>query len=293
MMLRRSILGIALLALNVGAALALPSWYDGTNQKGVEPGTPDFYQHQTATAAETKVNAGFCWESSFEDVMYHLHNIGFANLYTDNANWVNAMNANLATIRGTPGGGDSWMNAYIASNGYSSVLSETTLTSSGGDSMFNALQQNLLSGSNVLVHIDPNGVSGLWWGTTYHVVDAVGFDAVNKKIVIADPDNNRYGGFGFPGDSTPNNKVDYLSTQPIPIENGFADVGSDVNVVTNSLLQSYTVGANGVLSDGPYAGTKIDKLFAIGPVPEPASFALGLASALVFGGYRLARRRKS
>ena len=33
-------------------------------------------------------------------------------------------------------------------------------------------------------------------------------------------------------------------------------------------------------------------LFAIGPVPEPSVYALGLAIAVVSGGYRLLRRRR-
>ena len=289
---RLTSLTLAFLALSGAVTFADPSWYDGTNQKGVQPGTPDFYQHQTTTNAETKVNAGFCWQSAFEDAMYFLHNNGFGNLYIDSANWVDAMNGNLAQIVGTPGGGDTWMNTYINNKGYASVLSENTIANPGGGfSVFNSFTNNLLAGSNVLIHIDANSVTGLWWSASYHVVDAVGFDAPNHKIIVADPDNNKYGGFGFPGDSTPNNKVDYLSSEPVPIENGFADVGANVTVVTNSLLQSYTVDANGVLTDGPYAGTKIDFLFAIGPIPEPSSVVLALVALTTFAACRRSRRK--
>jgi hypothetical protein len=293
-MLRRlSFLGIALLAVNV--ALADPAWYDATNQKGIEPGTPDFYQHQTNNLADTMANGGFCFPSSFEDALYYLHNNGFGAAYTDNANWVTAMNSNLNSIVGTfnpTSYNVTGMKNYITAVGLGTQLGVTSYANPGGatSAIFNTFTQDLLNGSNVLVHLDPNGVGGLWWGGTYHVMDAVGFDKVNSEIVVADPDNNKYGGFGFPGGATTNLLVNYdPSSEALPTTSGFGDVGT----ITNAPLQEYTVDNTGKLTDGPYAGTLIDQLFVIGVVPEPSSIALVLTSAVMFGGYRLAGRRKS
>jgi len=290
-MLRFSFLGIALLAVN--AALADPAWYDGTNQKGVEPGTPDFYQHQTNSLSEIAANSGWCWQTAFEDAMYYLHNNGYGALYTDNANWVTAMNSNLNSIVGTPDGVNGFMSNYIAAKGYGAQLAVTTAVNPGGNTsaIFNTFTQDLLNGSNVLIHlVNSSGVSGLWWSNTYHVVDAVGFDKVNGKIVIADPDNNKYGGFGYPGSTTTNILVNYdASTELIPTASGFGDVGT----ITNAPLQEYTVDNTGKLTSGPYAGTLIDQLFVIGVIPEPSTIALVLTSAVMFGGYRLAGRRKN
>ena len=293
-MLRRlSFLGIALLAVNV--VLADPAWYDATNQKGIEPGTPDFYQHQTNNLADTMANGGFCFPSSFEDALYYLHNNGYAQAYTDNPNWVTAMNSNLNSIVGTfnPASYNlTGMNNYLTALGLNTSLAATGVSNPGGntDAIFNTFTQALLNGSNVLVHLAPNGVGGLWWSGSYHVVDAVGFDKVNNAIVVADPDNNQYGGFGFPGGATTNLLVNYdPSSEAIPIANGFGDVGT----ITNAPLQEYTVDNTGKLTDGPYAGTLIDQLFVIGVVPEPSTIALVLASAAMFGGYRRAGRRKN
>jgi hypothetical protein len=294
MLLRFSFLGSALLAVNV--ALADPAWYDGTNQKGVEPGTPDFYQHQTNNLSETEVNGGFCFASAFEDALYYLHNNGYGAAFTDNANWVTAMNSNLNSIVGVfnvNGYSANGMSTYIAARGLTASIGVTSVANPGGNTsaIFNTFTQDLLDGSNVLIHLVNNtGVSGLWWSNTYHVVDAVGFDKVNSAIVVADPDNNKYGGFGFPGDPNPNLLVNYdPNTQAIPLGNGFGDVGT----ITNAPLQEYTVDNTGKLTDGPYAGTTIDQLFVLGVVPEPSSIALVLASAVMFGGYRLAGRQKT
>ena len=287
---RLSFLGIALLAVNV--ALADPAWYDGTNQKGVEPGTPDFYQHQPSPLNETEATSGWCFQSSFEDALFYLHNNGYAQAYVDNTNWVAAMLTNLSSVvNGSPGAFVNAMNTYIGSVGLGTALVTTGPLNPGGNTsaIFNTLTQDLLDGSNVLVHLAPNGVGGLWWGGSYHVMDAVGFDKVNKAIVVADPDNNKYGGFGYPGDATPNLLVNYSPTNPPPIETGWGDVGS----ITNAYLQEYAVDNTGMLTNGPYAGTLIDQLFVIGVVPEPSTLALVLASAAMFGGYRLAGRRKN
>jgi len=296
MMRRFLFLGIAIVAANV--ALADPAWYDATNQKGIEPGTPDFYQHQTSPLNETQGTSGWCFQSSFEDALYYLHNNGYAQAYTDNGTWVAAMLTNLNSIvNGTPGAFVSGMNTYIGSLGLGTQLAVTGSANPGGNTsaIFNTFTQDLLDGSNVLIHIVPNGVPGLWWGGgngpgNYHVMDAVGFDKVNSAIVVADPDNNKYGGFGYPGSTPPNLQVNYdASTELIPTTSGFGDVGT----ITNAPLQEYTVDNTGMLTDGPYAGTTIDQLFVMGVVPEPSTIALMLTSAVMFGGYRLAGRRKN
>jgi hypothetical protein len=292
MMRRLSFLGIAFLTVN--AALADPAWYDATNQKGIEPGTPDFYQHQTNNLADTAANGGFCFPSSFEDALYYLHTVGYAQAYTDNPNWVTAMNSNLNSIVGVfkPNNYNvTGMRNYLAGIGLGTTITVTSCANPGGNTsaIFNTFTQDLLNGSNVLVHLDPNGVGGLWWGGSYHVMDAVGFDKLNSAIVVADPDNNEYGGFGLPGSATTNILVNYdPSTELIPTTSGFGDVGT----ITNAPLQEYTVDDTGMLTDGPYAGTMIDQLFVIG-VPEPSSLALVLASAVVLGGYRRVGRRKN
>src|SRR5258708_1204319 len=285
---------LALLAIGVFPVLAQPI---------VQPGSPDFYQHQTT---ENQANSGWCFYTAFEDAMYYDANHGFPNLYANNANWVTAMNNNLTTAINTADSGypSFFMNKYISDQGYAATLGESTILNSGGGySIYDSFTQNLNAGSNVLVHIVQNaGVSNQWWG--FHVMDAVGYSASNHTIMVLDPDNNRYGAYGFPGTNAnppssgfytngfnvgvPYNLVDYTNTQPIPIESGFGGVGNP----TNSLLQQYTVDANGVITDGIYAGTQIDAIFAIGPVPEPSSFALLLGAALAFGGFRVARRKK-
>jgi hypothetical protein len=303
-----AVLGIALLAFTGGGALGQPAWYNSGTQSGIEPGSPDFYQHQTT---ENQANSGWCFYTAYEDAMYYDANNGFANLYPNmgNPNWVATMNNNLTTLINTPFGNPltpaNFMNTYIAAQGYGGVLGEaTTANSGGGYSIYNAFTSDLLAGSNVLIYITQNtGVTNQWWG--FHVMDAVGFSVTNHTIDVLDPDNNQYGGYGFPGTaanppasgfytnsygvSVPYNLVDYNTNEPVPIENGFGDVGNP----TNKDIQQYTVDANGNITSGIYAGTQINYLFAIGPVPEPSVFALGLAIAVVSGGYRLARRRKN
>jgi hypothetical protein len=287
MIIRRSILSIAFAALSIGTALAQPSWYDPTTQSGIEPGSPDFYQHQITG---TITNGGFCDYFAYEDAMYYDSNNGFPNLYANNANWVNAMNTNFFNIYASGGNinvaNPAFMTSYIANQSYGASLGVNSMTnSSGGYSIFNAFEQNLLAGSNVLIRILDGTNTNQWWN--FHVMDAVGFNATNHTIVVLDPDNNMYGGFGLPG-VPPNNLVYYTNSEPFPIESGWGDVGNP----TNSLLQAYTVDANGNITDGIYAGTRISNIYAIGPVPEPSVFALGLASVTIFGAYRLARRKK-
>jgi MYXO-CTERM domain-containing protein len=134
-------------------------------------------------------------------------------------------------------------------------------------------------------------------------MDVVGFAASNHSIIVLDPDNTRYGAIGFAGTNasppptglftnydgyaTPYTLSLYTTNNPFPVENGWADVGAP----TNSLLQSYTVDANGFITSGIYAGTKVDEFFAIGPVPEPSSIALGLLSVAAFRAYRRRRSR--
>jgi hypothetical protein len=289
MIIRRSILSIAFAALSIGTALAQPSWYDPTTQSGIQPGSPDFYQHQTeVTAVESIGLGGWCFQTAFEDAMYYDSNNGFPNLYTNNVNWVDAMSTNLLALINTP---SPFMSTYISNKNYSSVLGVTTTVNSGASNfVFNAFEQNLLAGSNVLIHLIPGTNTNQWW-SDFHVMDAVGFNASNHTIVVLDPDNNRYGGFGIPNANSnafPYNVVNYINSEPIPIESGWGDVGNP----TNSLLQAYTVDASGNITSGIYAGTQIDGFFAIGPVPEPSVFALGLASVTIFGAYRLARRKK-
>src|ERR1017187_655980 len=134
MMRRLSFLGIALLAVNV--AMADPAWYDATNQKGIEPGTPDFYQHQTNDLADTAVNGGFCFPSSFEDALYYLHNNGYGQLHTDNANWVTAMNSNLNSIVGVFNPANynvTGMKNYIAARGLAAAIDVTSVANPGGN----------------------------------------------------------------------------------------------------------------------------------------------------------------
>ena len=116
-------------------------------------------------------------------------------------------------------------------------------------------------------------------------MDVVGFDAINHKIVVLDPDNNMYGGYGLPG-VAPFNLVYYTNSQPFPVETGdWSQVGNP----TNSLLQEYTVDASGNITDGIYAGTQIAYLYDIGPVPEPSAATLGIAAATAVVAFRLGR----
>jgi hypothetical protein len=283
------LISLTVAALAAASTLAQPAWYDVASQSGIQPGSPDFYQHQTT---ELQDNKGWCFQTSFEDAMYYDHNNGFANLYLDNANWVTAMNNNLANIISFTNSPPNFMAAYIKNAGYGATLGVTEIDNSGagGFSMFNSFTNNLLSGSNVLLFLEPHGqATNTWWGTTFHVVDAVGFGGTNHSVIVLDPDNNKYGGFGYPPGSKPFNLVDYTNTEPMPIENGWADVGGP----TNSYLQSWTVDANGNLTSGDYADAQIAALLTIGAVPEPSPVALGLVSAVCYAGYRLARRKKT
>jgi hypothetical protein len=297
-----------LLALGAGSAFAQPSWYNSGSDSGVQPGSPDFYQHQINQFPEIS-NGGFCTWYAFEDAMYFDSTMGYGNLYQNNANWVNGMLLNFVNIYETPSASspdfftdfNNLFNAYIASNGYGGSLVSTATTSFGGaNGVYDTIHSDLLGGSNVLIHLATNSNMNQWW--TYHVMDVVGFS--NNTIVVLDPDNNRYGGHGFPGSATnppvsgfytngfgvgvPYNLVYYNTNEPFPLENGWGDVGNP----TNSLLQTYTVDTNGVITSGVYAGTQIDGLWAIGPVPEPSVFAFGAASATVFTVWRLRRRTR-
>ena len=279
---------LAVASLAAGSALAQPAWYDSGSQSGIQPGSPDFYQHQTT---ELQDNLGWCFQTSFEDAMYYDHNHGYANLYTDNSDWVSAMNANLANIISFTNTPPNFLESYITNKGYGSTLgvSEIDNSGAGGYAMYNAFTANLLAGSNVLIFLKPFGqATNTWWGSTFHVVDAVGFAGTNHSVVVLDPDNNKYGGFGYPPGSKPFNQVNYTNTEPIPIENGWADVGAG----TNSYLQSWTVDATGNLVSGDYLDAQIAALITIGPVPEPSPAVLGLAAAICYGAYGLARRKK-
>jgi len=295
----RVLLLITLFAALDLSLLAQPSWYDVGSDSGIQPGSPDFYQHQIQ---ETGFNGGFCDFFAYEDAMYYDSTIGFPNLYANNANWVNGMVNNFVNILVTDVGSQfSYMRNYLYTQGYGGTLSMNITTNVGGaNAMFNGMKANLLAGSNVLVHIvPPSPNTNQWWG--YHVMDVVGFAASNHSIVVLDPDNTRYGAIGFPGTNAsppltgfytnydgygiPYNLKLYTTNNPFPVESGWADVGAP----TNSLLQSYTLDANGFITSGIYAGTKVDEFFAIGPVPEPSSIALGLLSVAAFSVY--ARRR--
>jgi len=243
--------------------------------------------------------------------MYYDANNGFPNLYANNANWVNGMINNFQNILNTPVTGTysttaSYLNAtynsYITAQGYGMSLGSTSTGNSGaGYSAFNVIQQDLLAGSNTLIFMGP-GSTNQWWG--FHVMDVVGFNASNHTLIALDPDNNRYGGYGYPGTNTsppssgyytnrfgvpvPYSLAFYNTNEPMPIESGFGDLGGP----TNSLLQSYTVDAGGDITSGIYADTYISSIFAIGPVPEPSSIALGVVAAATFGAYRRVRRKK-
>jgi hypothetical protein len=303
-------ISMALAALSVAPAFGQPAWYDSGTQSGIEPGSPDFYQHQV-NEDPAFVNGGFCAYFAFEDAMYYDANNGYANLYANNANWVTAMTSNFKSILNNPVSGSyptltsslaATYSSYIATQGYGMTLGVTTTGNSGaGYSAFNAVQQDLLAGSNALILIGP-GSTNQWWG--FHVMDVVGFNASNHSLIVLDPDNNKYGGGGFPGTNTsppssgfytngfkvpvPYNLVYYNTNEPIPIESGWGDVGGP----TNSLLQSYTVDAGGDITSGAYDETFITSVFAIGPVPEPSSIALGVVGATTFAAYWRRRRKK-
>ena len=298
----RVLLLITLFAALDLSLLAQPSRYDVGSDSGIQPGSPDFYQHQIQ---ETGFNGGFCDFFAYEDAMYYDSTIGFPNLYANNANWVNGMVNNFVNILATDVGSQfSYMRNYLYTQGYGGTLSMNITTNVGGaNAMFNGMKANLLAGSNVLVHIiPPSPNTNQWWG--YHVMDVVGFAASNHSIVVLDPDNTRYGAIGFPGTNAspplrgfytnydgygiPYNLKLYTTNNPFPVESGWADVG----VPTNSLLQSYTLDANGFITSGIYAGTKVDEFFAIGPVPEPSSIALGLLSVAAFSVYARRRRKR-
>jgi hypothetical protein len=123
-------------------------------------------------------------------------------------------------------------------------------------------------------------------------MDVVGFDAKNHTIVVMDPDNNKYGAYGIPSTS-PNNYVPY-DTNTTPSLSTIVETGDwgQVGNPTNSLMQQYTVDADGNITDGVYAGTKISYLYDIGPVPEPSFAALALAAAVAFRARGSAWRKR-
>lgn len=308
---RRSVLGLAFATLGLASALGQPSWYDSSTQSGIEPGSPDFYQHQV-NENPAYVNDGFCAYFAFEDAMYYDANNGFANLYANNANWVSGMVTNFQNIlSASPSGSFPTVTAslsatysnYISSQGYGTSLGVTaTGNSGGGYAAFNLIEQDLLGGSNALILIG-SGSNNQWWA--FHVLDVVGFNASNHSLVVLDPDNNTYGGGGFPGTNlnpplsgyytnsakvlVPYNLVYYNTNESLPVETG---LWSQVGGPTNSLLQSYTVDAGGDISGGAYDETYITSVFSIGQVPEPSAIALGLAAAATFGACRRLRRKK-
>jgi hypothetical protein len=280
--------------------LAQPSWYDAGSNSGIQPGSPDFYQHQIQ---ESGTNGGFCDFFAYEDAMYYDSTIGFPNLYTNSANWVNAMVGNFSAIAATDGTNQfSYMRNYLATQGYGGTLGINISINSSNNSMWDGMRGNLLAGSNVLVHILPPAPNtNQWW--SYHVMDVVGFAVSNHSIIVLDPDNTRYGAIGFPGSAAsppptgfytnyagygiPYTLSAYTNSQAFPVESGWGNVGDP----TNSLLQAYAVNADGFITSGIYAGTYVDGFFAIGPVPEPSAIALGALSTAVFVMYRRRRNR--
>jgi hypothetical protein len=281
-----------------------PSWYNSITDSGIQPGSPDFYQHQVNQIPGVS-NEGFCAYFSFMGAMYYKSVMGFANLYQNDANWVSAMINNAYNIYNTPSTGsgaldfyNSLYNNYISKSGYESQLISTTITSfTGENGVYNTIKSSLLSGSSVLVNITPNGTQNQWWG--FHVMNIVGFSS--NSIVVLDPDNNRYGGYGYPGASIdvpasgtlvngygvgiPYNLSFYNNSDPMPIVSGWSDVGNP----SSSLLQTYAVDPDGVITSGGYAGTKISGLWTIAQVPEPSTYALFGIGAI---GMLIVMRRK-
>jgi PEP-CTERM motif len=311
--LKRLVIPLAFAVIGVVPVSAQPSWYNTSTQSGIEPGSPDFYQHQPNENPAFS-NGGYCAYFAFEDAMYYDANNGFANLYANNANWVTGMNNNFNAIFNTAGPNlASQYDNYIANQGYGASMGVNTLVNSfaGGYSMYNAIQANLFAGSNVLILTLPGTTANpsnspaistnQWW--SFHVMDVVGMSATNHNLVVLDPDNNQYGGGGFPGSGTnpptsgvytnsygvgvPYNLAYYNTNEAIPIANGWGNVGGP----TNSALQMYSTDATGDITSGIYDNTYIAGFFAIGPVPEPSSTALALVGAAVLGGYWRARRK--
>src|SRR6266566_4217281 len=104
------ILGLLLAGLYLSPLMAQPSWYDGGSNSGIQPGSPDFYQHQIQ---ETGFNGGFCDFFAYEDAMYFDSTIGFPNLYANNPDWVNGMVTNFLNILATDVGPQfSYMRNY-------------------------------------------------------------------------------------------------------------------------------------------------------------------------------------
>jgi hypothetical protein len=112
-------------------------------------------------------------------------------------------------------------------------------------------------------------------------------------IVVLDPDNNQYGGYGFKG-TAPFNYVPY-STNTTPNISAIIETGqwSQVGSTTGSLMQQYTVDADGNITDGVYAGTQIQWVYDIGPVPEPSALALGLTAAALLAARRLRSAKRA
>ena len=297
---------IAFAILGAATAPAQPSWYDAGSDSGIQPGSPDFYQHQISG---TYANEGFCDFFAYEDAMWYDHNNGFPNLYANGTGWVDAMVNNFTNIYlstsgfNAPASSPPFMNTYILSQGYTNQLGMVPYQNPRSNSLaFSNLRNNLLAGSNVLVRIELTNatytVSNQWWG--YHVMDVVGFSSSNNTMVVLDPDNTRYGASGLPltfapgyltnnfGVGVPYNLVYNTNSQPFPEETGWGDVGNP----TNSLLQAYQLSADGTILNGIYAGTQVTWLYDIGPVPEPSVAALALVAATTLGAWRWTRRKE-
>ena len=198
---------LVLAGLSTVAIHAQPSWYNSGTQSGIQSGAADFYQHQLP---ENLVNGGYCMYFAFEDAMYYDANtLGLANLYQNNAaDWVAGMDTNFLNI-GTSAGANSGASTvggifsgqfqtYINNQGYASVGVTVAGNSGGGYAAFNNVTADLLAGSNALIFITNSAAStNQWW--QFHVLDVVGFNQTNHTLDVLDPDNNKYGAFGFPG----------------------------------------------------------------------------------------------
>jgi hypothetical protein len=61
-------------ALVLVAAAAHAGWYDTTNQVGIKPSVPDFFQHQNIDAdADWEKNGGWCYQVAAADALYALN----------------------------------------------------------------------------------------------------------------------------------------------------------------------------------------------------------------------------
>ena len=312
-----------LIGVGAGAILGLPSMVLGAAY--FQSNIPDFYQHQNSGDVFFKApgyvppapkpnpllpsynsldwweyNAGWCAVTAWESAFYALDRRGMGGLFTHDSGktWLQQMRYGIEDFeinwyekRGFDYPIRSAVTDMLNKYGFASALQfdeyrwnaqtgKVEGSFAGGiwtptaySSFLNAYDANIRGGGVVVVRVEGTG-DWLHWGVpvNFHMLTGAGVDAAQRRIWYADPNDTLAGaGWGF----------EYSDSAALPV--GMSYYGSGA------------LSADGrTFSDGFFAGAQISALYALAPVPEPATWGLLLVGVVVLLARqqaRLLRRR--